>query len=254
MQSSAVSTAANRPIGSTSIFASPATTSTLLDPEWIAHLNHESFASVLRSPYPTDGFPVHTKPRENAAEFERLMGLFAALHAYDPHTAQHSLQVEACASRLTRILRIPESDSRIIRMAAVVHDIGKMAVPKEILTKPGRLTPDEFAIIKRHPSDGAKILEQAGFHGPVVTLVLHHHEWYDGTGYQAGLKAHEIPFGARVLQTADCIDAMMSPRSYKAGFSPDQVIEELIKGKNRQFDPVIADAAVEWLRTECRPA
>ncbi len=247
MQSSAVPSAANLTAAAAIQSASSATT-TLLDPAWVEHLTHQSFTERMRSPYPAFGRPGMPIAPDREPDLQKLVGLFTTLHAYDQHTSRHSLQVERCAQHLSRVLGLPEHESMIIRMAAIVHDIGKIAVPTAILSKPGRLTVEEFIVIKRHPADGARILEQAGFHGPVVTLVLHHHEWYDGTGYQSGLMGEAIPFGARVLQTADCIDAMMSPRSYKTGFSADQVIAELQRGRSRQFDPHIADAAIAWLR------
>lgn len=170
------------------------------------------------------------------------------LHAYDPHTSQHSMQVENLAARLSTMLGVGEEEQHVIRVAAVLHDIGKIAVPINILAKPARLTAEEFEIVKKHPVVGAKIIEPIAFLKPVVPLVLHHHEWFNGAGYQSGLSGEAIPFGARILQTADCVDAMMSPRSYKQGYCIEKVVSELQLGRGSQFDPQVADAAINLLR------
>lgn len=171
----------------------------------------------------------------------------AALRNKDPYTALHSMKVETYAGIIAERLGLAEDDIEIIRTAAALHDIGKLGIPSSILTKPGPLTPDEFEVMKQHSVIGAAILQPVRFLGCLVPLVLHHHEWYDGSGYPLGLEGEEIPFGARIIQVADCIDAMASPRSYKRGFSIGRTISKLEQGSGVQFDPQIAATALDWL-------
>ena len=157
------------------------------------------------------------------------------------------MKVETYAGIIAERLGLAEDDIEIIRTAAALHDIGKLGIPSSILTKPGPLTPDEFEVMKQHSVIGAAILQPVRFLGCLVPLVLHHHEWYDGSGYPLGLEGEEIPFGARIIQVADCIDAMASPRSYKRGFSIGRTISKLEQGSGVQFDPQIAATALDWL-------
>jgi len=172
----------------------------------------------------------------------------AALWAKDPYTARHSQRVEVGAGRIAEHVGLAAADIETIRIAAVLHDVGKIAIPTSILTKPGPLTGEEFEVMKQHSAIGAAMLEPIRMLRRLLPLVLHHHEWYDGSGYPLGLCAEEIPFGARIIQAADCIDAMISPRSYKRGYSIEKVISELEQGSGIQFDPSVAAAATRWLR------
>ncbi|MBX3396631.1 MAG: HD domain-containing protein [Phycisphaerae bacterium] len=225
----------------------------LFDNAWLSRADGRPAADLLRDPYPHGGRHWLPFDRCSSSQVETLLGLMGALHAYDPHTSQHSIQVEAFATRLATMLRVNESERHLIRIAAVLHDIGKIAVPIQILAKPAKLTSEEFDIVKRHPGVAARILEPISFLKPVVPLVRHHHEWFDGSGYEHSLAGEEIPLGARIIQTADCIDAMMSPRSYKQSYSVERVISELRRGSGTQFDPHIAEAAIACLRTTPRP-
>jgi len=214
-----------------------------------------AFLDSLRAPYPTVAHR-NDSPPSKSRRIATLYGLVAALRAYDAHTSQHSLNVETLAGHLAGILGLPHAQRRVVRVSAMLHDIGKIGVPIEILGKPAKLTAEEYEVVKHHPTIGAKILESIPFLNAAVPLVLHHHEWYDGSGYQRGLRGEEIPLGARIIQAADSIDAMMSPRSYKEGYATPKVICELERGRGRQFDPEVADVAIEWLRRRpvCRPA
>lgn len=191
---------------------------------------------------------LETHRRLRATQVDTVTALAAAVEAKDPFTERHSTHVSRYAERLARSFGLSARQNAALRTASVLHDIGKIGVPDAILTKPGPLTPDEFRVIKQHPVTGAAILQSAAWLQRELPLVLHHHEWYNGGGYPAGLRGEEIPFGARILQVADCIDAMLSRRSYKTGYTVDQVLSELERGRGKQFDPAVAEAAVNWLR------
>jgi len=184
---------------------------------------------------------------QRRARADTLLSLVEALRVKDAYTARHSARVATVSHHLAVRLNCSDPEIERIRIAAVLHDVGKIGIPDAILTKPGRLTKEEFDHMKRHPVMGVDILEPIGFLRPVLALVRHHHEWVDGTGYPDGLRGEAIPFGASVIQAADSIDAMMSPRSYKRGYDIAEVIAELEQGAGTQFHPCVAEAAVDWL-------
>jgi putative nucleotidyltransferase with HDIG domain len=185
--------------------------------------------------------------RLRTMQVEMVATLAAAAEAKDPPGQRHSMQVAFLVRRLASSFRLSAGRVEVIRTAAVLHDIGKIGIPDAILAKPGPLTADEYSIVKQHPVTGATILRTAPWLQREVPLVLHHHEWYDGGGYPDGLKGEEIPFGARMLHAADAIDAMLSSRSYKQPYSVERVCRELLDGRGKQFDPVIAETAANWL-------
>lgn len=188
-------------------------------------------------------FSAHTR----SARADTILGLLAALQAKDPYTAEHSTRVEVYARKLAQRLGLAGAPTRDIRVGAILHDVGKIAIPDAILNKPGRLTVEEFDLMKSHPARGVAILRPIAFLEPVLPMVMHHHEWYNGSGYPEGICGEEIPFGARVIQVADCIDAMAWPRHYRRELSMSQIVGELEKGAGRQFDPDIAAAAIDWI-------
>ncbi len=189
----------------------------------------------------------HLRRRLREARLDTVMALVAAVEAKDPHTERHSIHVALYAGCLARELHASPGETEVIKVAAVMHDVGKIGVPDALLTKPGPLTTEEFDVIKRHPAAGAAILRSATCLRRELPLVLHHHERYDGGGYPAGLRGERIPFGARLLHVADSIDAMLLPRSYKRGYRLDEVISELELGRGTQFDPMMTDVAIRWL-------
>lgn len=139
------------------------------------------------------------------------------------------------------------SEIDTIRAAALLHDVGKIGVPDALLTKPGPLTDDEYAVVKRHPETALAILGHISFLASERPLILHHHERFDGDGYPDGLSGEQIPLGARVLAVADAIDAMFSPRCYKPAFDRRQVRGELMACAGKQFDPNVTEIALDWL-------
>jgi putative nucleotidyltransferase with HDIG domain len=171
-----------------------------------------------------------------------LENMADAVDLRDPYTGGHSRRVtEYCAAILRELgLHGPEVD--LIVTAARVHDIGKIGVPDAVLNKPGKLDPEERAIIEQHPVSGAELLKRYRDFARGVALVRHHHESWDGTGYPDRLKGAEIPFGARVIAVADSYDAMTSDRPYRKGMPISKAAAILREGRGRQWDPTIIDA------------
>jgi putative nucleotidyltransferase with HDIG domain len=182
------------------------------------------------------------------ASLESVRALVRAVEAKDPYTRRHSEQVAHYTAAFAKLLALPEAMAESIRTAALLHDVGKIGVPDNILTKPGPLTEEEFGCIRRHPALGADILAHITLFSTEAQFVRHHHERWDGLGYPDGLAAEESPLGARIIQLADCIDAMLMERTYKAGFPPQKMIGELIRCTGTQFDPQLAALAVQWCR------
>lgn len=188
--------------------------------------------------------------RDASGPLEALCALVALLEDRDPSAARHSVVVAHYSEVLARRLRLAPELIALIRAAATVHDVGKIGIPRAILTKPNRLTPCECARMQEHSRIGAEMLRGVGFRADAIPLVLFHHERFDGRGYPSGLAGQAIPLGARVIHVADTIDAILSPRGYKPAYTIDVVRRELLRGRAFQFDPVVADAAIGWLCEE----
>jgi len=180
---------------------------------------------------------------------EMVQTLARVIDAKDAYTGDHAGRAREKARRLAEELRMPEQMIRYVEYAALLHDIGKIGIDGGILGKPGRLTPEEYAEIKKHPAIGYQILSPIQFRGPVAQMVLYHQEWFNGTGYPEGLKGEEIPLGARIVSTIDAWDAMMSDRPYRKALGREKAEDELRKGAGRQFDPRVVEA---FLRLEER--
>ena len=189
------------------------------------------------------------------ASVERLKhvarGIVAAFSAVvskiDPHyTHEHVLRSVDYASKIIQKLReqgteFGEADEEVLMAGILLHDIGKIFTPKEILYKPGPLTDEERVIMRRHPVDGAEVLERIAGLKAMAENVRHHHERYDGTGYPDGLKGTAIPLGARIAAVVDAFDAMISDRPYRNAMPIEEAIEELRRNRGTQFDPQVAD-------------
>jgi putative nucleotidyltransferase with HDIG domain len=177
-----------------------------------------------------------------ARSLETVEALNAAVDAKDPYTAGHSQRVQRIALAIARELGV-ESDLVVaVRNGALFHDIGKLGVPDAILTKPDVLTPDEFEAIKRHPEDGAAIIERLGLLRDSVPLIRHHHERWDGRGYPEGLSGDEIPLGAAIVGLSDAWDAMTTNRPYSRALPYREALEEISRGRGTQFAPAVVDA------------
>jgi putative nucleotidyltransferase with HDIG domain len=147
------------------------------------------------------------------------------------------LRVQVYAAGVARILGCSDADIEALKAGALLHDIGKIAVPDYILNKPGKLTATEFEKMKYHTIAGAQILGRVDFPCPVVPIVRHHHERWDGRGYPDGLAGEQIPITARILSVVDCFDAVREDRQYRTGMTREQAIDLLIKGSGAQYDP-----------------
>ena len=183
-----------------------------------------------------------------AAYLGTIRALAAALDARDPYTAGHSERVSQMSVIIARQLRLPESEVAIIRLGALLHDIGKIGLADEILQKPTPLTPEEFEQIKRHPALGARILRQVSFLEPHLPIVELHHERPDGHGYPFGLRGDEIPLAARIVHVADAYDAMTSARAYRPARPLGAAVAELRLYSGTQFDPECVKAFTEAIK------
>jgi putative nucleotidyltransferase with HDIG domain len=181
----------------------------------------------------------HSRTQLDAAYVQFLETMAQALDARDPYTAGHSLRVAAYSFAIAREMGVPQKESEMIRTAAQLHDIGKIGIPDLILQKAGRLTPEEFGLIKVHPQIGRKILEKVIGFGDLLPIVELHHENFDGTGYPYKLSGTRIPMAARIVRVADAFDSMTSSRSYRNAMPVTKAIDELVKYSGTHFDPQV---------------
>ena len=189
---------------------------------------------------------------DRAARFRAAASLARAVDARDVYTGSHSQRVAELAARTARRLGLPDEEVELTRLAASLHDLGKLAIPEEILRKPGPLTEPERMVLERHPQIGFRMLESLGV-DPVADWVLHHHERWDGSGYPDGLPGEQIPLGARIIFVADAYDAMTSERVYRRRVLPEQAVAELRRCAGTQFDPEIVDAMADELAASEEP-
>jgi putative nucleotidyltransferase with HDIG domain len=168
-----------------------------------------------------------------------IEALALAIEAKDQTTGEHLQRVRVYAMELAQELRLSEDETEALRAASVLHDIGKLAVPEHIISKPGKLTPEEFEKMKIHPIVGAEILEQVNFPYPVVPIVRAHHEKWDGSGYPNGLVGEAIPIGARILTAVDCLDALASDRQYRKALPLDEAMAKVASEAGTSFDPQV---------------
>jgi len=189
---------------------------------------------------------------DRAARFRAAASLARAVDARDVYTGSHSQRVAELAARTARRLGLPDEEVELTRLAASLHDLGKLAIPEEILRKPGPLTEPERMVLERHPQIGFRMLESLGV-DPVAEWVLHHHERWDGSGYPDGLPGDQIPLGARIIFVADAYDAMTSERVYRRRVLADEAVAELQRCAGTQFDPEIVDALADELAASEEP-
>ncbi len=174
-----------------------------------------------------------------------IEALALAIDAKDQTAQSHIRRVQVYAAGLARALGMSENEIQGVKTAALLHDIGKLAVPEHILSKPGPLTQEEFQKIRIHPQVGAEIISGVPFPYPVAPLILSHHERWDGKGYPAGLKGDEIPLGARILSVVDYFDALMSERPYHKAMSFDAAIGLLRQESGKALDPRVVQTFIE---------
>ena len=171
-----------------------------------------------------------------ALHLRTIEALALAIDAKDHTTHDHLQRVRVFAVELGKEMGLKDGELEALRAAALLHDIGKLAVPEHIINKPGRLSPEEFEKMKIHPIVGGEILERVNFPYAVVPIVRSHHERWDGKGYPDGLKGEDIPLGARILAAVDCLDALASDRQYRRGIPLDEAMEQIAQGAGTQFD------------------
>ena len=176
-----------------------------------------------------------------------IRALASALDARDPYTAGHSDRVSVLSVAICRQLNLPPADVEVVRLGALLHDIGKIGIPDDVLRKPGALTAGEFDIIKQHPVIGARMLRSVAFLAPHIPIVELHHERPDGQGYPRGLRGDEIPLDARIVHVADAYDAMTSARAYRSARLPAEAIRELWRCAGTHFHADIVAALANSL-------
>jgi putative nucleotidyltransferase with HDIG domain len=181
------------------------------------------------------------------AHRETIEALAVAINAKDEVTHEHVLRVQVYAKGVARILGCSEAEVEALKAGALLHDIGKIAVPDYILNKPGKLTADEFEKMKVHTVVGAQILGRVDFPYPIVPVVRHHHERWDGGGYPDGLHGEAIPLTARILSVVDCFDAVREDRQYRKGLTREDAIKLLMNGVGTQYDPRVVGTFVTHL-------
>ena len=179
-----------------------------------------------------------------------MMALASAIDAKDAYTNGHSVRVANYSRELARRMKKSSQEINDIYYIGLMHDIGKIGIPNEIITKPGRLTEEEFAVIKSHPTIGADILKKISEMPDIYIGARWHHERYDGKGYPDGLHGEDISEVARIISVADAYDAMTSRRSYRDMLPQDVVKAEIEKGKGSQFDPVIATYMIDMIEED----
>jgi putative nucleotidyltransferase with HDIG domain len=181
--------------------------------------------------------------------FTQTIGALAeAVDKRDPFTSQHSQNVKEIAVAIGRIRKVSSADLDALEWGGLLHDIGKIGVPDSILLKPGRLTKEERVMMNAHPEKGAEIIEQVKRLAPVVPLIRHHHEWFNGSGYPQRLVGMEIPELARIVGVADAFEAMTSARPYRmTPLTHAEALAELRRFAGIQFDPQMVEA---FARTE----
>ncbi len=187
--------------------------------------------------------PEHSRNGDVAAQFRAAAALARAVDSRDAYSGSHSDRVSALAASVAAQLGLQDDHVELIRLAAAVHDLGKLAIPEEILRKPGGLSGAERLVIERHPQIGYRMLESLGAE-PISDWVLHHHERWDGTGYPDRLAGHDIPLGSRIILVVDAYDAMTANHLFRSPLSHQAALLEIEHGAGTQFDPDVVDAFV----------
>lgn len=177
--------------------------------------------------------------------FETALALTEAIESRDPYTGGHCRRLAEYAGLVAERLHFPENELEVVRLGAALHDMGKIVVPDSILKKPGKLTPEEYAIVKQHCYSGGQICKRVGFLMNAYPIVYHHHERWDGKGYPDGLKGDKIPMGARIVAVVDAYDAMTTDRPYREAMPLEEVWSILRDGAGMQWDPRMVETFIE---------
>ena len=173
-----------------------------------------------------------------------MLECLAVVDSRDAYTAAHSRRVRRLALAIGEELSLAGDELRALGEAALLHDIGKLAIPDSILLKPGSLTEEEWELMRTHSTEGARMVESVGFVEGAVPAIRHHHERFDGTGYPDGLAGEDIPLAARIVHLADALDSMLSNRVYRPGRPAREVLAEVRAATGTQFCPRCVEALV----------
>jgi putative two-component system response regulator len=174
-----------------------------------------------------------------------VLALSSALERRDPYTAGHQRRVSLLACAIAKEMGLPENQIEGVRVAGILHDIGKICVPADILCKPGQISASEFGVIKDHPGTGFEILQNVVFPWPIAQIVKQHQERLDGSGYPSQLSGEDILIEARIIGVADVVEAMATQRPYRAAFGLDLALEEIATQRGSVFDAVVVDACLK---------
>ena len=199
----------------------------------------EAYARDIRASY---GLELRRLTQLEESYVATVTALAHAVEAKDGYTGEHIRRVHDLGLLLAARTIPDQADDPQLSYGFLLHDVGKLSIPDAILSKPGRLDEDEWALMRRHPEEGVRILQSVPFLDTALDIVRHHHERWDGTGYPAGLRGEEIPVSARVFAIVDTVDAMTSDRPYRAGLSLDVATQELFTHAGTQFDPACVEA------------
>lgn len=180
---------------------------------------------------------------------ETLRALVTALDTRDSETGGHSERVTLIALSIAYQMKLDEKLIQQIHWGALLHDVGKIGIPDQVLRKQGILSEEEWIIMRSHPKAGYEMLKEIPFLLPALDVVLHHHEKYDGSGYPSGLSGQNIPLAARIFAVADAFDAMTNDRPYRKAFTQAEAVAEIERCANTQFDPQVVEAFIQALRT-----
>ena len=173
-----------------------------------------------------------------------ITAMAAALEKRDPYTAGHQLRVAKLAQAIAAEMKVSNAQIEGTYLAGIIHDIGKIAIPAEILTKPGKLCTEEFLLLKKHPMQGYEIIKAISFPWPIPEIVLQHHERMNGSGYPGGLSGDAIKLEARILAVADVMESMVSHRPYRAALGIKMALDEIVKGQDTLYDADVVNACL----------
>lgn len=178
--------------------------------------------------------------------YRQAIDALIALQALtDDYTPIHENRVSRLAVRIAKTMGLSAERTEVLRLAALVHDIGKVDIPLEILNKPGRITPEEFTLMKTHVQVGYDVLKKVSFPMPVPDIMYAHHEYLDGSGYPRGLKGDEIPLESRILTVADIVESMSEDRPYRKSLGLDTALNEIKRLSGTRLDPLVVNACIQ---------
>lgn len=219
-------------IGVITHYSGPGTPILLLPVLYVMHRSHRAYLTRLEAE------KAHVEEITNL-QLRTIEALAMAIEAKDQGTHQHLQRVQVYALAIGKEMGLSEPEISALRAGAILHDIGKLAVPEHIISKPGKLSAEEFDKIKIHPLVGSEILERVAFPYPVVPVVRAHHERWDGSGYPSGLRGTQIPIGARILSVVDCFDALTSDRPYRRALTGNEAMRWVEAEAGKSFDPQV---------------